>query len=159
MALNSMDANGTDCVSQNTLAGASRSKSHLVKEVVLCLFFPFTGSDTQVFRDLRVKCCCYCIEVNGCFVSRAHPQNTHLILCVCVHLRACGCIDFPFHLFSHLYFASIPVFFYLFVDIFSEFTLMENAILSHPLTFLLFPFFFPPLTNRNSVSMFVWDER
>lgn len=80
------------------------------------------------------------------------------MLCVRAHVRALECIDFPFHLFSHLYFARIPVFFYLFVDIFSEITLMENAILSHPLTFLLLP---PPptLTNRNSVSMFVWDER
>lgn len=52
MASNSMDANGTDCVSQNTLAGASRSKSHLVKEVVaLSLFCPFTDSDTQVFKE------------------------------------------------------------------------------------------------------------
>lgn len=81
------------------------------------------------------------------------------MLCVRAHVRALECIDFPFHLFSHLYFARIPVFFYLFVDIFSEITLMENAILSHPLTFLLLPPPPPTLTNRNSVSMFVWDER
>lgn len=51
----------------------------------------------------------------------------------CAQVHAPERIDFPFHLFSHLYFASIPVFFYLFVDNFSEFTLMENAILSRPL--------------------------
>lgn len=55
-------------------------------------------------------------------------------------------IDFPFHLFSHLYFASLPVFFYLFVDNFSEFTLMENAILSRPLL-LSCLFFSPPTLN------------
>lgn len=60
----------------------------------------------------------------------------------CAHMHAHEYIDFPFHLFSHLYFSSIPVFFYLFVDIFTKFTLMENAILYHPLTLLLFPFFF-----------------
>ena len=51
VASNSMAANGTECVRQNTLAGASRSKSHLVKEVVLCLLFPFTSSDTEMFRE------------------------------------------------------------------------------------------------------------
>lgn len=62
---------------------------------------------------------------------------------MCAHICAFECIDFPAHLFSHLYLTRITVFFYLFVDIFSEFTLMENTILSPTLTFLLFPFFFP----------------
>lgn len=71
-------------------------------------------------------------------------------------------IDFLFHLFSHLHLTHRPVFFYLFVDDFSEFTLIENAILSCPLTLLLLLLFFSPSllrTNRNSFTMFVWHER
>lgn len=39
VASNSMNANGTDCASQNTLAGPTRLKSRMVKEVLLSLFF------------------------------------------------------------------------------------------------------------------------
>lgn len=42
---------GQTVVSLNTLAGASRSKSHPLKEVVMRLYCPFIGSDTSVFRE------------------------------------------------------------------------------------------------------------
>lgn len=51
-------------------------------------------------------------------------------------------IDFLFHLFSHLHLTRRPMFFYLFVDDFSEFTLIENAI--------FVPSSYPPASSPSS---------
>lgn len=69
-------------------------------------------------------------------------------------------IDFLFHLFSHLHLPCRPVFFYLFVDNFLEFTLIENAILSRPLTLPLL--LLPTLPSAGLIEILlvcVWHER